>query len=48
MSATWDTSGDPCPIKTAEVAIKRFDGLEIMPFQEISAGNFKNYVWMIY
>ncbi|XP_038062441.1 uncharacterized protein LOC119732930 [Patiria miniata] len=35
MSASWDFSGDPCPMKKYEWAIYRIDGQEIQPFTNV-------------
>ena len=39
LSASWDFSGDPCPIREYEWAIYRIDGVEIQPLTDVG-GNF--------
>ncbi|XP_033637723.1 uncharacterized protein LOC117298529 [Asterias rubens] len=35
LSASWDFSGDPCPIRENEWAIYRIDGVEIQPLTDV-------------
>ena len=35
LSASWDFSGDPCPIREYEWAIYRIDGVEIQPLTDV-------------
>lgn len=39
LSASWDFSGDPCPIRNYEWAIYRIDGLESQPLTDVG-GNY--------
>ncbi len=39
LSASWDFSGDPCPIRKYEWAIYRIDGVESQPLTDVG-GNY--------
>ena len=39
LSASWDFSGDPCPIKKYEWAIYRIDGQEVQPLTDVKGNN---------
>ena len=39
LSASWDFSGDPCPIKMYEWAIYRIDGQEVQPLTDVGGNH---------
>ena len=38
LEANWDFSGDPCPIVRYEWEVRRFDGLVVLPMEELPEG----------
>ena len=40
LYASWDFTGDPCPVVRYELEIRRFDGVVVLPRETVPQGKY--------
>ena len=41
LYASWDFTGDPCPVVRYELEIRRFDGVAVLPRETVPQGKYQ-------